>query len=144
MSWEIILLYFFSSNFICYLFVTAHIRIHQISHVIFGAKSQFVFKLCITLQCYETWLFCTFSSTSLYAMAKRIPSKCKFPDFRLLPWKLTKFLLSFFKPLVSLPLNFATPFSVVTHNSLKFSNWNIICFVQKEPINVQFSDFWVL
>ena len=27
---------------------------------------------------------------------------------------------------------------------LKFSNWNSICFGQKEPINVQFSDFWVL
>ena len=74
-------------------------------------------------------------------MAKRIPSKYKFPDFRLLPWKLTKFLLSFFKPQVSLPLNFATPFSVMTHNSLKFSNWNISTFEtfeQKEAFDVQF------
>ena len=27
---------------------------------------------------------------------------------------------------------------------LKVSNWNIKCFGQKEPINVQFSEFWVL
>ena len=40
-SWEIILLYYFSWNFICYLFATAHIKIHQIPHVILGTKSQF-------------------------------------------------------------------------------------------------------
>ena len=33
---------------------TARIKIHQIPHVIFGTKSQFFFKLCITLQCHET------------------------------------------------------------------------------------------
>ena len=33
---------------------TARIKIHQIPHVIFGIKSQFFFKLCITLQCRET------------------------------------------------------------------------------------------
>ena len=54
-SWEIILLYFFSWNFICYWekqhikvqtfrLATAHIKIHQIPHVIFGTKSQFFFK----------------------------------------------------------------------------------------------------
>ena len=51
-SWEVILLYFFSWNFICYLqkqniklhvfrFATACIKIHQIPHLIFGTKSQF-------------------------------------------------------------------------------------------------------
>ena len=38
-------------------------------------------------------------------------------NFWLLLWKLTKFLMSFFKPRVSFQLNFATPFSVMTHNS---------------------------
>ena len=41
---------------------TAPIKIHQIPHVIFGTKSHFFFRLCITLQCHETKLFCTFSS----------------------------------------------------------------------------------
>ena len=35
-------------------FATARIKIHQIPQVIFGTKSQFFFKLCITLQCHET------------------------------------------------------------------------------------------
>ena len=54
---------------------------------------------------------------SLYALDKSIQSKWKFSDFRLLSWKLTKFLMSFFKPQVSFPLNFAPPFSVMAHNS---------------------------
>ena len=29
-------------------------KVHPIPHVIFGSKSQFFFKLCITLQCHET------------------------------------------------------------------------------------------
>ena len=46
--------------------------------------------------------------------------------------------MSFFKPRVSFPLNFALPFSVMIIIPLKFSSWNIICFWQKGPINVQF------
>ena len=91
-----------------------------------------------TLQWYETKLFCTFSSKSLYALDKRIQSKCKFPDFQLLTWKWTKLLMSFVKSQVSFPLNFASPFSVVTYNPSETFGWNIIPFGQKEPINVQF------
>ena len=43
-------------------FANARIKIHQILHVIFGTKSQFFFKLHITLQCHEIKLFCAFSS----------------------------------------------------------------------------------
>ena len=43
--------------------------------------------------------------------------------------------MSFFKPQVSFP-------SVSWHKiSLEFSNWIIICFWQKEPVNVQFFRF---
>ena len=96
---------------------TARVKNRQIPHVIFGTKSQFFFKLCITLQWHETSLFCTFSSKSLCALDKWRPVKCKFSDFRLLVLKLTEFLVSFFKPRVSFLLNFASPFSVMTHNS---------------------------
>ena len=58
-----------------------------------------------------------FLSKSVYALDKRIQSRCKFSDFRLLAWKLTKFLLSFFKPQISFPLNFQSVFSVIIHNS---------------------------
>ena len=48
------------------------------------------------------------------------PLKCTFLYFRLLARKLAKFLMSFFKLRVSFPLNFASPYSVMTHNSSKF------------------------
>ena len=79
--------------------------------------SQELAFLWITPQCHETYLVFTFSSKTLFALDKRSPSKCNFSDFRLLPWKLTKFLMSFFKPRVSFPLNFELPFSVMTHSS---------------------------
>ena len=61
-------------------------------------------------------------------MGKRIRSKCKFSDFRLFIWKLTKFLMSFFKPQISFLLHFASPFCVMIHNSsvifwLKHMRW---------------------
>ena len=38
-SWEIILLHFFSWNFMCYLFATNPIKIHKTPHAIFETKS---------------------------------------------------------------------------------------------------------
>ena len=75
------------------------------------------FKLYITLQCHETQFFCNFSSKTFYALDKRSRSECKFSVFPLPTWKLTTFFISFFEPRVSFPLNFASPFSVMTHNS---------------------------
>ena len=69
---------------------------------------------------------------------KRSLSKYKSSDFWLLLWKLTKFFMSFFKPWVSFPLNFASPFSIMTHNFSEIFSWKIIYFGQKELINVQF------
>ena len=48
--------------------------------------------------------------------------------------------MSFFKPQVSFLLNFASPFSVMTHNSCEIFQLKhySICFGQKEPINTQF------
>ena len=114
---------------------TGRIKIHQISPVIFRTKSQFFFKLCITIQCPETKLFCTFSSKTWYALHKMCPPKCTFSDFRLLAWKLIKFLISFYKRQFS----FKFCITLQCHDSviaLKFSSWNV-CFGQKEPIKVQ-------
>ena len=36
-----------------YLFVTAQVKIHQISHVIFQTKREFFFKFWMTVQCDE-------------------------------------------------------------------------------------------
>ena len=59
-----------------------------------------------------------FIAETLYAIDKKRPWKCKYSDIRLLAWKLTKFLVSFFKPPVSFSLNNASPFNGMTHNSL--------------------------
>ena len=58
-----------------------------------------------------------FSSKTLYALDKRSPWKWNLSDFLIIAWKLNKFLISFFKPQVSFPLNFESPFRVITHNS---------------------------
>ena len=50
-------------------------------------------------------------------MDKRSPSNGNFSDFQLIAWKLTKFLMSFFKSWASFALNFASPFSVMGRNS---------------------------
>ena len=56
-------------------------------------KSQFFFKLCITLQCQEIWLFCTFLAATWYHLGKRSPSKCSILDFWLFKWNFTKLVL---------------------------------------------------
>ena len=79
----------------------------------------------------------TFSSKALYALNKKIPSKCQYSDLLLLSWKLIKFLMSFFKPPVNFSLNIASPFKVMTMTPLWFVGSNIIYFAQKELIKVQ-------
>ena len=57
---------------------TVRIKIHQIPHVIFGNKSQFFFKLCITLSCHMRHDFFIWISAS-FGQAHPI----KVPIFRL-------------------------------------------------------------
>ena len=62
-SWKITPLYFFTSNLICFgqkepvevkfSDLSGRVKIHEISHAIFETKSQFFFKLCVTLHCHE-------------------------------------------------------------------------------------------
>ena len=86
----------------------------------FGTKSQFFFQTLhhssvswgITLLYFFIW-----NVLYSYALDKRSPSKSKFSNFGLLAWKLTKLLMSFFKPRVSFPWNFESLFSFMTHNS---------------------------
>ena len=120
---------------------TARIKINQIPHAISGTNSQFLFKLCITLQCHETYLFSIFSSKYLYTLDKQIQSKCKFSDFQLLAWKLTKFLMSFFKPQVNFHLNFATAFSVMTQFLWNFLTETVYALDKKSPSMYNFQTF---
>ena len=45
--------------------VIVSIKVCQIPYVIFETKSQFSYKLCMTIQCHGTQLFCPFSSKNL-------------------------------------------------------------------------------
>ena len=95
---------------------TGHIKIHQIPLVLFRTKTHFFFKpwTLFSIMKHNSSVFFHLSIYMLWA--KRIQSKCKFSDFCLLAGKLNKFLMSFFKLQVGFPLNFALPFSVMTHN----------------------------
>ena len=64
---------------------TAHVKIHQIPHLIFQTKSQFFFKVWITLQRHDRQLLCTFLAETLFAIDKRSPPKCKLSDFHVFP-----------------------------------------------------------
>ena len=52
-------------------------KICKILHVIFQATSQFFFKFCITLQCHERKLLCTFLAQATHTLLKRSPLKWK-------------------------------------------------------------------
>ena len=70
------------------------------------------------------------------------PSKCKFSQLRLLARKLTKLLMSFFKPRVSFS---ESPFSVMTHNSsVIFLVQTLYTLVKRSSIKWKFWDFRVL
>ena len=71
-------------------------------------------KFCITFRCYET-----LSPKPLYALDKSCPLKCRSSHFWLLAWKISKFLMSFFKTGVSFSYDFPSPFIVMIHNSSK-------------------------
>ena len=62
---------------------------------------------------FTTQLLCIFLDETLHNFKKNIPSKCKFPDFRLLELKFMKFVMSFLEPIGSFSLNFASLFSVM-------------------------------
>ena len=59
--------------------VLGRIKIHQIL-VSLETANQFFFKFCITLQCHETQLLCTFLAEILYTFNKRSLSRYKFGE----------------------------------------------------------------
>ena len=98
-------------------------KVSQIHYVIFQPTSQFSFKFSITFQCQDT-SFWNLLAETLHAFEKKSSSKSKFPDFRLLEWILTKLLQSFLELQVSLPLNFASRFNIITYKSSEIFQLN--------------------
>ena len=121
-------LYFFSSNIInfgqgsplkseFFRFLSAPVKIPQIPHVNFEMTSQFLFKFCIILHCYGTWILRKFLAHAFSTLDKRIPSKSQFWHFQALWWTFAKFFMSFSKPQVRFSSNFASRLSVMKDNS---------------------------
>ena len=54
---------------------------------------SFSFKLCIALQCYGRYVFCTFLAETLFDFYKRSLQQCRISDFWLLRWNFTKVVL---------------------------------------------------
>ena len=69
-----------------------------------------------------------FCSSNLVYFGQKEPIEKKFSDFWVVRWKLTKFLMSYFKLQVSFSLNFVSLFSVMGDNSSVLFGWNFIWF----------------
>ena len=77
----------------------ACIKIHQITHVIFGTKIPFLssnFRSLFIVIRHNSSV--PFHLKPYLLQTKRGPSKSRFSCFRLLAWKLTKVLMLFLKP----------------------------------------------
>ena len=99
---------------------TACKKINQIPYVIFQAITQFCFKFCITFQCHGTLFLWNFLAEE--------PIK-----------------VQFFRLLSALIKVHAIPhvISEITRSGF-IRSFHLIYFEQKEPIEVKFSDFWVV
>ena len=127
-------------------------KVYQIPHATDASACSFFFKFDIIFQYHDTLLFCNFVTHTSGTLEISMPSKCKFWDFQVLPGTFSKFLVpflqqhivlrsifinflvSFFKQQVNPASNFASFFSVVTHNY--FLALALTYFGQKEPIKV--------
>ena len=69
-----------------------------------------------------------FCSSNLVYFGQKEPIEKKFSDFWVVRWKLTKFLMPYFKLQVSFSLNFVSLFSVMGDNSSVLFGWNFIWF----------------
>ena len=99
MPWQMTLLYFFNCNFICNWQKQHYIKVQIFRVATTRIKfTKFLMPFLEPIASYSSnfsslFSVSTFSSKSLYALDKRSLSKGKFPDFQLLTWKLTKFLI---------------------------------------------------
>ena len=98
---------------------TARIKIHQIAQVIFGTKSQFSSNFASLFSVMRHSSSVLFHLKLYICFGQTQPIKVQVFGHSTARMELTKFLLSFFKPRVSFPLKFASPFSVMTHNSFE-------------------------
>ena len=91
--------------------------VHQIPFVIYENTCHFSFKFWIDLQYNNAWFLCTFLLETLNTLIKKSPLKYLFLKLSSIGSKLVKILKSILNAYASFSLNFASFFSVMTHNS---------------------------
>ena len=95
--------------------LSALIKVPPISHVIFETITPGFIQ--ILHRCLVSWTPLYFCNSNLVVFRQKELIEKKFSDFWVVGWKFTKFLISNLKLQVSFPLNFASLFSVIRHNS---------------------------
>ena len=92
---------------------TARMKINQIPLVICQAASNFSFKICIMLQCYDTYFLWNFLAETLYTFDKKSPSIYNFSDFECSNESLPNSSCHFWNHKVRVYSNFASLLSVM-------------------------------
>ena len=91
------------------------IKICQILHVVSQTTSLFFFKFCMTVQCHEIPLPCTFYVKYYILCTKATSQSARFLVFLVPRSKFTKFL-SFLKHKIEFSSNFMWLFSIMRHS----------------------------
>ena len=115
-------------------------KIWQIPYVVFKITCLLSFKFCMTLQCLERWLLCTFLGQILYTFHKSNQSKCKSFEGS---YQYSSNSCHFWnKKFVFLQVLHQSSVSWDINPGF-FCSWKFIYFHKKEPIKAQKSDIWL-
>ena len=108
--------------------LNALMKVHPIPHAIFETTRSGFIQILHHFS--VSWKITPryFCSSNLVYFGQKEPIEKKFSDFWVVRWKLTKFLMSYFKLQVSFSLNFVSLFSVMGDNSSVLFGWNFIWF----------------
>ena len=112
------------------IFSSILMKICQIPDLIFQTTSQFFFKFCMTLQCHEIYLLCTFLVQTLFTLYKRDQSKCNY--FRLFSARIKIHQIRVIFETKNLQILQHSSVSWDTTHLYLFS-WSFIYLQEKEP-----------
>ena len=110
------------------------LKFTKIFYILFQTKSQFFFKVWITLHCNKRSFFCSFLAETSHAIDKSNISKWKFLDLQLLALKFTKFLISFFEAKVSFLVSHLNLYMLWTKRAQQSANFQTFnCSHENQP-----------
>ena len=119
----------------------ALMKICQIPHLIFQTTNQFFCIFCITFQCHEIQLLCTFLAQTLYTLVKSSPLKCKFLGLLSSQVKIYQ-IPSTLKQQVNSSSDCSSFFSVITYNaSASLQLIHFLLWTKESHENTNFDTF---